>query len=57
MATAAVGNAPRRAAVPRSPAWTRGGSLGCTRMRARGGGKKRGHDMPVGFFEAEAGER
>jgi hypothetical protein len=34
--TAAVGNAPQRAAVARSPAWTRGGSLGSARRRARG---------------------
>jgi hypothetical protein len=32
---AAVRNAPRRAAVAQSPAWTRGGSLGRVWRRAR----------------------
>jgi hypothetical protein len=35
MATTAVRNMPVRAAVARSPAWTRGGSLGRARRRAR----------------------
>jgi hypothetical protein len=37
MATAAIGNAPVRAAVSRSSAWMRGGSLGHARRRAREG--------------------
>jgi hypothetical protein len=51
---ATVENAPRRVAVARSPAWTRGSSLGRARMRARGEEKRVWHD--VGSFEAEAGE-
>jgi hypothetical protein len=51
--TAAVGNMPVRAVVARSPAWTRGGSLG--RARGSEGGKRRGKHGGVGrLFEAEA---
>jgi hypothetical protein len=50
---AVVRNAPVRAAVARSPAWTRGGSLGRARRRVRGEKRKGGRGAAVGPFEAE----
>jgi hypothetical protein len=52
-AMAVVRNAPVRAAVARSPAWTRGGSLGRARRRVRGEKRKGGRGAAVGPFEAE----
>jgi hypothetical protein len=50
---AAVRNAPGRATVARSSAWTRGGSLGLMRRRARE--RRRGERGGVDrLFEAEA---